>query len=155
MAKHNARCKVCNKFVTNLDMLDDGMCFKCADALERAMLERTSTYHNMMMVLVVIIVVLVGLLLWATVANAQGVEYYVTGINVQTNERVVGWLDGQVGSGEVQGTVLDRGDRFVVVGQSDGKGSFVLKSLCCEYEVEVTNEVSESKLENRRALEEK
>ena len=81
-------------------------------------------------------------------------EYFVTGVNEQTGERVVGWLDGQMGSGEVQGTVLDRGDRFVVVGQSSGKGSFVLKSLCCEYDVVVADEVSNDKLVNRKQWQE-
>ena len=81
-------------------------------------------------------------------------EYFVTGVNEQTGERVVGWLDGQMGSGEVQGTVLDRGDRFVVVGQSSGKGSFVLKSLCCEYDVVVAGEVSNDKLVNRKQWQE-
>lgn len=82
------------------------------------------------------------------------VEYFVTGMNITTNERVVGWLDGVMGESQVQGHVLDRGHHYAVVGQSDGKGLFVLRSLCCEYAVEVADEISASKITNRKTWQE-
>lgn len=82
------------------------------------------------------------------------VEYFVTGMNITTNERVVGWLDGVLGESRVQGHVLDRGHHYAVVGQSDGKGLFVLRSLCCEYHVEVADEVSNDKVQNRKTWQE-
>lgn len=36
-------------------------------------------------------------------------EYFVTGTNLNTGERVIGWLDGTLGESEVQGLILDRG----------------------------------------------
>lgn len=77
-------------------------------------------------------------------------EYFVTGVNEQTGERVVGWIDGVLGESEVQGTVWDRTGQYVVVGIANGKGSFELRSLCCKYNVVVADEVSESKLQNRK-----
>jgi len=77
-------------------------------------------------------------------------EYFVSGINLTTGERVIGWLDGTLNEAEVQGHILDRGDHYAVTGAFSGKGLFSLRSLCCEYEVEVTNEISPSKIENRK-----
>ena len=149
MAKHAARCTLCGKFVTMLDMQDDQLCWRCGDRLAQEVLNETKTLRRTIYALCVLLIITVVLLVDVWVANAQNVEYYVTGTNVTTGERVVGWLDGQVGSGEVQGTVLDHGDRFVVVGVANGKGSFELRSLCCKYDVVVADEVSESKLQNR------
>lgn len=83
-------------------------------------------------------------------AFAFQTEYFVSGINLTTGERVIGWLDGTLGEPEVQGHILDRGDHYAVIGTFSGKGLFSLRSLCCEYEVEVTDEISHSKIENRR-----
>ena len=85
-----------------------------------------------------------------SVAFAFQEEYFVSGVNLTTGERVIGWLDGTLGEPEVQGYILDRGDHFAVTGAFSGKGLFSLRSLCCEYEVEVTNEISSSKIKNRR-----
>ena len=82
------------------------------------------------------------------------VEYFVTGLNTTTSERVVGWLDGVMGESHVQGHVLDRGHHYAVVGQSDGKGLFVLRSLCCEYHVEVADEITNDKVKNRQKWQE-
>ena len=90
-------------------------------------------------------------LLWATPALAFQTEYFVTGTNLTTGERVIGWLDGTLGKPEAQGYVLDHGDYYEVIGSFSGKGLFSLRSLCCEYEVEVTDEVTNSKAKNRRA----
>ena len=77
-------------------------------------------------------------------------EYFVSGVNLNTGERVIGWLDGTLGEPEVQGHILDHCDHYTVIGTFSGKGLFSLRSLCCEYEVEVTDEVTEDKIENRR-----
>ena len=77
-------------------------------------------------------------------------EYFVSGVNLTTGERVIGWLDGTMGQPEVQGHILDRGDRFIVIGNISGKGLFSLRSLCCIYDVEVTDEISPSKIENHK-----
>ena len=77
-------------------------------------------------------------------------EYFVSGINLNTGERVIGWLDGTLGESEVQGHILDRGDHYAVTGFISGKGTFELRSLCCIYDVEVTDEITEDKIENRR-----
>ena len=77
-------------------------------------------------------------------------EYFVSGVNLTTGERVIGWLDGTLGESEVQGHILDRGDHYAVIGTISGKGSFELRSLCCIYDVEVTDEISHSKIENRK-----
>lgn len=83
-------------------------------------------------------------------AIAFQTEYFVSGINLTTGERVIGWLDGTLGESEVQGHILDRGDHYAVIGTFSGKGSFSLRSICCTYDVEVTDEVSPSKIENAR-----
>lgn len=153
MVKQTLRCTLCGKFTTFADMQDDELCWRCGERLAQEVLNETKTLRRIIYVLWVLLIITVVLLVDVWVANAQNVEYYVTGTNVTTGERVVGWLDGRMGSGEVQGTVLDRGDRFVVVGQSSGKGSFVLKSLCCEYDVVVADEVSNNKLVNRKKWE--
>ena len=83
-------------------------------------------------------------------AFAFQTEYFVSGTNITTGERVIGWLDGEMGQPEVQGHILDRGDRFIVIGNISGKGLFSLRSICCDYEVEVTEEVHYSKIQNAR-----
>lgn len=77
-------------------------------------------------------------------------EYFVSGVNLNTGERVIGWLDGTLGKSEVQGRILDRGHHYAVIGAFSGKGLFSLRSLCCTYEVEVTDEVTDDKIKNRR-----
>lgn len=80
-------------------------------------------------------------------------EYFVTGINLDTNERVVGWVDGILGESEVQGHILDKGHHYAVVGVANGMGSFELHSMCCTYDVTVTDEVTEDKIHNRKQWE--
>lgn len=95
-----------------------------------------------------IVLLLVSL---STSANSQPfvAEYYVSGTNLDTNERVIGYLSGNLGQPEVGGIIYDRGDRWAVVGHIDGKGLFLVRSLCCRYSVEVVDEVSGNKLQNR------
>ena len=154
MVKQTLRCTLCGKFATFADMQDDQLCWRCGDRLQKEAEKRTVLLSRYITGMAVVIIILGVLLIDAWTAKAQNVEYYVTGINTATNERVVGWLDGQVGSGEVQGTILDRGDRFVVVGVANGMGSFELRSLCCTYDVVVTDEVSSDKLTNRKQWQE-
>lgn len=155
MSKITSRCSLCGKFTTFTDMQDDQLCWRCGERLQKEAEKRTVLLSRYITGMAVVIIILGVLLIDAWIARAQNVEYYVTGTNITTGERVVGWLDGQVGSGEVQGTILDRGDRFVVVGVANGMGSFELKSLCCTYDVVVADEVSESKLQNRKTWEKK
>lgn len=150
MVKQTLRCTLCGKFTTFVDMQDDQLCWRCGERLAQEVQNETKMLRRIIYAMCALLIVTIVLLIDVVVANAQNVEYYVTGTNTTTGERIVGWLDGKMGSGEVQGTVLDRGDRFVVVGQSDGKGLFVLKSLCCEYDVVVADEVSNDKLVNRK-----
>ena len=81
-------------------------------------------------------------------------EYFVTGVNEQTGERVVGWLDGLLGADEVQGTIWDRTGRYVVVGHTTGCGQFELRSLCCTYDVRVADEVTDDKVVNHQQWQE-
>lgn len=92
-----------------------------------------------------------GLLLALPIlAFASGIEYFVTGFNVMTKERIVGWIDGELNSTNVNGTVLDRGDRFNVTGHETGVGTFELRSSRCTYNAKAVDEVSWDKRENRR-----
>jgi hypothetical protein len=96
------------------------------------------------------------LLFIAATAHADGTfleEYFVTGVNLDTNERVVGWVDGILGESEVQGHVLDRGHHYAVVGVANGMGSFELRSMCCTYDVVVADEIKEDKIHNRKQWE--
>ncbi len=77
-------------------------------------------------------------------------EYFVTGTNLATGERVIGWLTGTLGKPEVQGRILDHCDHYAVIGAFSGKGLFSLRSICCEYAVEVTDEVADDKIKNRK-----
>lgn len=160
MAKHhNERCTVCNKFVTLADKLDDGMCLSCALKLDRLVDERTKSLTNVLWFLIIVVFieffVIMGFLTSNALAQERFVEeYYVTGVNLQTNERVVGWLDGVLGQPEVSGYVLDRGEHYVVTGVANGKGSFALRSLCCEYDVIVADEITNNKVANRKKWQE-
>ena len=155
--RHSIRCKVCERFITFDDMLDDEMCEACAARITEIVHERSRILRWIVIVLLtgwLILGVLFLILSWPNHANAFNVEYYVTGVNLTTNERVVGWLDGTLGEANVQGYVLDRGDHIAVVGLANGKGSFELRSLNCLYDVVVTDEVSDNKIENRRTWQE-
>ena len=81
---------------------------------------------------------------------ASQTEYFVTGTNLATGERVIGWLTGTLGKPEVQGHILDHCDHYTVIGVFSGKGLFSLRSICCEYAVGVADEVADSKVKNRR-----
>ena len=155
--KHNARCSCCNKFVTWNDLLDDGLCVACERRISHLTEERTRLLTRM--VYTAILVAFAGLalclflLITCDKVNAETVfreEYFVTGTNIETGERVVGWVDGVLGESEVQGTVWDRTGQYVVVGVANGKGSFELRSLCCTYAVVVADEVMENKITNRK-----
>ena len=160
--KHNARCSVCNKFVTWTDLLDDGLCGACERVVNRLAEERTRLLTRMVYTAILVAFAGLALCLFLLVTcdkvNAETMfreEYFVTGTNTETGERVVGWIDGVLGESEVQGTVWDRAGQYVVVGVANGKGSFELRSLCCVYDVVVTDEVSESKQQNRKTWEKK
>jgi uncharacterized paraquat-inducible protein A len=55
---HNIRCEVCNKFITAEDVLDDGMCEKCADRLRRKLSERLRAWRVISAALTVSVVIL-------------------------------------------------------------------------------------------------
>lgn len=76
-------------------------------------------------------------------------DYYVTGVNVCTGERVVGWLENFESSPYVNGYVLERTGRTRVTGHFSGRGQFRLESLTSVYDCEVTDEVMETRQENR------
>ena len=158
MSKHNVRCVVCNKFITRNDMLDDSMCVVCATRMKKLVDARTQIHRWIIRILILLVVALALITITSIDVRANETtfreEYFVTGVNTLTNERVVGWVSGVLGSTDVSGHVLDRGEYYVVVGQFSGKGQFELRSLCCTYEVVVTNEVSDSKLENRKQWQE-
>ena len=161
MAKHMERCSVCNKFVTLADKSDDGMCLSCALRLDELVDKATASYRRVIWFLICALVVLtfVGIMIVlppiANAGDSQFVEeYYVTGTNVSTGERIVGWLDGKLGESEVSGYVLDRGEHYAVVGIANGMGSFELRSLCCVYDVVVTDEITNDKVVNRKQWQE-
>ena len=158
MSKHNARCLVCSKFVTWNDMLDDGMCVACATRLKKLVDERTRIQAWIIRILLTLVVALALVVLTSVTTRANETtfreDYFVTGVNTLTNERVVGWISGVLGQSEVSGHVLDRGDHYVVVGHFNGKGQFELRSLCCTYDVVVTDEVLGDKIENRKQWQE-
>lgn len=161
MTKHNVRCSCCNKFVTWTDLLDDGLCVACERRISHLTEERTKLLTRMVQVAVLVafagLALCLFLLITCDKVNAETMfreEYFVTGTNTETGERVVGWVDGVLGESDVQGTVLDRGERYVVVGQANGKGSFELRSLCCTYAVVVADEVTSNKRTNRKQWQE-
>jgi uncharacterized paraquat-inducible protein A len=55
---HNIRCEVCNKFITAEDVLDDGMCEKCADRLRRKISERLRAWRVVSAALAVSVIIL-------------------------------------------------------------------------------------------------
>lgn len=69
-------------------------------------------------------------------------EYFISGFNTKTGERVVGWLTAKQNEPTVRGVVLDRTGRWRVVGKFSGKGLFTLVSQDTKYEVEVVPEIS-------------
>lgn len=157
MTRHSLRCSVCNKYVTFSALADDGMCEHCANVVERKVKERLKIVRVALVVLFSIIIALMVLLIMSTTARAETKfveEYYVTGVNLTTNERVVGWLDGVLGQPEVSGYVLDQGEHYAVVGVVNGKGSFELRSMCCEYDVVVVDEITNNKITNRKKWQE-
>ena len=160
--KHNARCSCCNKFVTWNDLLDDGLCVACERRISHLTEERTRVLTRIVYTAILAAFAGLALCLFLLVTcdkvDAETMfreEYFVTGTNTETGERVVGWVDGVLGESEVQGTVWDRTGQYVVIGVANGKGSFELRSLCCKYDVVVADEVSASKLQNRKAMEKK
>ena len=150
---HAVQCQLCRKFITFEDMLDDALCEACASKIETIVEERSRLLRYVLYVSALAWIAMLSLFLAFTRADAFMVEYYVTGVNLTTNERVVGWLDGTLGESEVSGYVLDRGDHVAVVGVMNGMGSYELQSLCCVYDVVVTDEVMDNKLENRKNAE--
>lgn len=144
------KCQLCSKQFCFDDMATEHLCWQCEETVTR--FKRSHSGWLWVAISASVLCWLVFFLVLAKTAYAQPwqVEYFVTGINVDTNERVVGWLDGKQGDSLVQGTVLDHGDRYVVVGEITGKGQFELRSMCCFYRVEVADEVLENKLQNAR-----
>lgn len=158
MSKHSMRCRVCNKFVTWRDVLDDGTCESCHKNMEAYAEARAKRLRQALMVLAFLWIMMFVLGIWlyskASAETSFREEFYVTGVNLETNERVVGWLDGELGGNEVQGTVWDRLGNYVVVGITSGNGQYELRSLCCRYRVVVVDEVTNNKIENRRTWQE-
>jgi predicted small secreted protein len=77
-------------------------------------------------------------------------EYFVSGTNLHTNERVIGWLTAKPGASTVRGVIYDRADRWTVLGHFSGKGQFHLTSLTSTYSVSVVPEVSGDKRLNAK-----
>ena len=139
------RCLKCGKYMTVADASDKypGLCHRC-EAKRRAKITRLAV---VLIFLLWIAIIAVGVPL---IANASPFisEYYVSGMNLDTNERVVGYLTGELGSPDVGGVVYDRGDRWTVVGVLKDD-VFYLRSLCCRYQCMYVHEVSANKLRNR------
>lgn len=143
-------CDLCGKRFCIDDMATNRLCYECNEALTHT--RKQDSRWLCVAVAVLMLCWAVFFLVLAEKLSAQPwqVEYFVTGVNTTTGERVVGWLDGEMGKSEVRGTVLDHGDRYAVVGMISGKGLFELRSMCCFYDVEVTDEVLADKLLNKR-----
>lgn len=83
-------------------------------------------------------------------ATQEQYEYFVSGTNLHTNERVIGWLIARPGASTVRGVIYDRADRWTVLGQFSGKGRFHLTGLTSTYSVSVVPEVSGDKRLNAK-----
>lgn len=144
------RCKECGRYMSFLDASDEmpGTCRACERKI-KAKWTRRAVYS------VFILWVIIASLFFYKVAGASPfvAEYFVSGANVDTGERVVGYLTGELGSPDVGGVVYDRGDRWTVVGIYQD-GVFTLRSLCCVYQCMNVPEVSANKLRNRYGWEE-
>jgi hypothetical protein len=58
---HNIRCEVCNKFITVEDVLDDGMCEKCASLISSKASDRLICWQ---LVTYALAIANLGLLFW-------------------------------------------------------------------------------------------
>ena len=155
--KHKIRCEICNKFATFDDMADDGICERCEEKINSRVNQHLLTTRRLTAVLIILSTLITALAIIATRADSAEYreEYFVTGVNTTTGERVIGWVDGILGEPSFQGHIQDRLGQWVVVGEFSGKGGFLLRSMCCEYDVVVTQEVFNDKLVNRKYMEEK
>lgn len=89
---------------------------------------------------VLLAVIFVCTIMWvfviAMVVELRAEDYSVTGHNLTTGERVLGFLHADP-SGQVAGYVFDQTYRFDVVGNATGRGLFRAEGHAFEYELEV------------------
>lgn len=147
------RCKICGRYMSKLDASDlwPQTCLACEDKLRAKWTRRACVAVLVIWILAVVAFVLA----WPKITSASPFvsEYFVSGANIDTGERVVGYLTGQLGEPNVGGVVYDRGDRWTVVGVYQD-GVFTLRSLCCRYQCMNVPEVSANKLRNKFEWEE-
>lgn len=147
--KNPYRCAKCGRYMSALDASDElpEICRSCENKL-RAKLTRFA----LGVILLLWAVIAVAAISWFFPSNANASpfvsEYYVSGVNLDTNERVVGYLTGEIGSPDVGGVVYDRGDKWTVVGVLKDD-VFYLRSLCCRYQCMFVREVTANKLRNK------
>ena len=80
-------------------------------------------------------------LLLLCAANSEAWEYKVTGINISTQERVVGNVEESDQNGTISGIIWDRMCTYPVTGTWSGKGGQMrLYSSLSAFEVEVVDE---------------
>ena len=80
------------------------------------------------------------LLACASLCKAGGYEYKVTGVNIRTQERVVGHIEDAGQNGTLTGIIWDKTDTYPVEGTWDGKGLIRLHSRLSAFSVEVVEE---------------
>lgn len=85
---------------------------------------------------VVAVCVIMWVIILALVLDAKAEDYSVTGRNLTTGERVLGFLHSDH-EGQVKGYVFDQTYRFDVAGNATGRGVFRVEGAAFEYELEV------------------
>jgi len=96
MNKHNVRCEVCNKFITEADRADDDMCVSCALLIDKAVYRKMRVLQfvrNTLIFLNILAFCVVLMLLFGRGAGAEELyDYKVYGQNKHTGLVVVGHL---------------------------------------------------------------
>jgi len=85
---------------------------------------------------VVLVCILMWLILIVLFLDARAEDYSVTGRNLVTGERVLGFLHVD-GEGQAKGYVFDQFYRFDIVGNATGRGVFYAEGAAFHYELEV------------------
>ena len=78
---------------------------------------------------------LCSLLLQACPARGGEIEIFVAGKNIITQGRICGWLveESERNETRIYGTVMDKGDSFLVTGERKKDGTFILYSDFTQY----------------------
>lgn len=120
-------CRICGAHHSRVD------CPVCDE-------ETARLYDNKQMAKGLVSVIVVCIIMWiiilALVIDAKAEDYSVTGRNLTTGERVLGFLHADP-SGQVAGYVFDQTYRFDVAGNATGRGVFRVEGAAFEYELEV------------------